>query len=342
MVLLAGPTAVAQLTSETDAKLREMLRADHRADTDENGVLTAAEAAAFRKHQKEARARQEEAIRRGPKPTMENVAYGPHERNVFDFWKVEANAPTPLVIYIHGGAFVGGDKRNARRQGALPPLLEAGVSVAAINYRLVEHAPIHHILRDAARAVQFLRYHASKFHIDTNRVGAFGESAGAGTSVWLGMHDDLADPNSSDPVLRESSRLQVVGSIAGQFSYDTVQWDQVFEVPLDKYHDRDPRFYRLGSEADLHSETGKRIRSDVDLRALITRDDPPVFLISTMAGGRSKSRNHIYHHPKHSQLLKERLDEMEVPSVMYLPAIGSPPPRGQNAALCDFFLEHLQ
>jgi len=43
-------------------------------------------------------------------PTYENVAYGDFDRNILDFWKAEADFPTPLVVYIHGGGFISGSK----------------------------------------------------------------------------------------------------------------------------------------------------------------------------------------------------------------------------------------
>jgi acetyl esterase len=76
-----------------------------------------------------------------PKPTQANFKYGPHERNVFDFWQAKSDQPTPLVIFIHGGGFVGGDKNNLNSR-SLQQLLDAGISVAAINYRFVQHAPL--------------------------------------------------------------------------------------------------------------------------------------------------------------------------------------------------------
>ena len=45
----------------------------------------------------------QEAERKGSPPTLENVAYGPHERNVLDFWRAESDAPAPVLIFIHGG-----------------------------------------------------------------------------------------------------------------------------------------------------------------------------------------------------------------------------------------------
>ena len=74
-----------------------------------------------------------------PKADVQNAKYGPHERNVLDLWKAESETPTPLVVYIHGGGFRGGDKRSVR-PALLKLCLEAGISVAAINYRFSQHA----------------------------------------------------------------------------------------------------------------------------------------------------------------------------------------------------------
>ncbi|MCX7887606.1 MAG: alpha/beta hydrolase, partial [Verrucomicrobiae bacterium] len=136
-----------------------------------------------------------------PPPTHADVKYGPHERHVLDLWLAKSEQPTPLVVFIHGGGFVGGDKSRARPD-ALKRCLEAGVSFMAVNYRFRQHAPIQEILRDPARAVQFVRFYAAKYNIDAARIACYGASAGAGASLWLAVHDDLADPRSPDPVLR--------------------------------------------------------------------------------------------------------------------------------------------
>ena len=87
-------------------------------------------------------------------PTFANVHYGKHERQVIDFYKATSDKPTPLVLYIHGGGWQAGDKRGFGVQ----QYLNAGISVAAINYRYVKQAvqekiepPVRAPLEDAAR-----------------------------------------------------------------------------------------------------------------------------------------------------------------------------------------------
>src|SRR5687767_14243164 len=152
------------------------------------------------------------------KPTHADVKYGPYERNVMDVWLASSEKPTPVLVSIHGGGFGRGEKRVS------PELLrgcrEARISVAAITYRFSNQAIAPAQFHDAARAIQFLRHNARQWNLDPRRVAATGSSAGAGLSLWLGFHDDRADPKSEDLVLRESSRLTCMSVFNGQTSYD--------------------------------------------------------------------------------------------------------------------------
>jgi acetyl esterase/lipase len=113
-----------------------------------------------------------------PAPRYENVSYGPHERNVLDFWQAKSSEPTPLVIYIHGGGFRNGSKKSLNAR-TLKSLLEAGISVAALNYRLVGNASLPAAHDDCRQALQFLRSKADAWNVDKSLFGAFGGSAGA-------------------------------------------------------------------------------------------------------------------------------------------------------------------
>ena len=136
------------------------------------------------------------AARRGrgatkPAPTHANVAYGPHERNVLDFWQADAQRPTPLVIFIHGGGFRFGSKEQLN-PFVLRRLLGAGISVAAVNYRFISHAPLPAAHHDCRRALQFLRSKAGEWNVDKKRVGAFGGSA-VGIVAALFDGEDISD-----------------------------------------------------------------------------------------------------------------------------------------------------
>ena len=152
------------------------------------------------------------------------MPYGKHERQVLDFCQAKSDKPTPVVLYIHGGGWRGGDKNSV---GNVKPYLDDGISVVAINYRYVKHGveekvepPVKAPLEDAARALQFVRSKAKEWNIDKKRIGATGGSAGGCSSLWLAFHDDMADPKSNDPVARESTRLYCAAVNGAQTSLD--------------------------------------------------------------------------------------------------------------------------
>jgi arylformamidase len=171
-----------------------------------------------------------------PAATLTNVKYGPHERNVLDFWEAKPDAATPLLIFIHGGGWHGGEKSELPRK-LLDFMLAHGVSVASINYRFTSMALLPAPVHDAARAVQFLRSRAAEWRLDANHFAAYGVSAGATSSLWLAYHDDLADPASADPIARMSTRLQAAAAMSPQTCLEPqiiTSWvgDQVLAHPM--------------------------------------------------------------------------------------------------------------
>jgi hypothetical protein len=274
-----------------------------------------------------------------PRPTFENVNYGPSERNLLDFWQAKSELPTPVVVYIHGGGFVGGDKSSATAQ-SVERCRENGVSYAAINYRFRTEVPIQVVLRDCARAIQFLRFKAKDWNIDKDRIAAHGGSAGAGTSLWLAFHDDLGDPDNSDPVLRESSRIKAAGATACQATYDIVRWKEVLGEDAVRQYSPDkewPGFYGLKSVEEVLGPQGQKIRADVDMLGLIRKGGCPVWLgAAGRADGPATDRGHYLHHPNHAIAVKKKCDEMGVEAVLF---------RGEadkkKSDMLGFLLDHL-
>lgn len=248
---------------------------------------------------------------KGPTPTLADQAYGPHERHRLDFWKspsASATGPAPVVVFIHGGGFVGGDKAQMAATPQLSQLLQKGVSCASINYRFRQHAPIQEILRDTARAVQFIRYKAAEWGVDKARIAAFGSSAGAGSSLWLNCRDDLARPDSEDPVLRESSRVIACVINATQATYDLTRWES-FLGPANpawsRHEDEGPAFYGFKSSADFTTDAGRAVLRECDMLSWISPDDGPVMATVRMPDGPIKDRGHWLHHPKHAEEIQK-------------------------------------
>ena len=279
-----------------------------------------------------------------PSPDLSNFKYGPDQHNVLDFWKASSSKPTPVVIYIHGGGFTGGDKSFGPKVMPIADYLKAGISVASIDYRL-RPVPIHDILRDCARAVQFIRYKAAELNIEKKKIGTHGDSAGASASLWLAFHSDLADPTSTDPVLKESSRPNCASANNFQYSLDVLAFESLFarmNVPLlpeFRASVNAPGFYGLKSEDDLKSPAGQKLRADCDLPSLMTKDAPPIFL----ACNRNSSNVADYlHHPLHAMGMKKRCDEVGINYLAIIPAFNISPPAQAPQTQLQFFIKYLE
>lgn len=259
----------------------------------------------------------------GVQPTLANVSYGSHERHVLDFWKAESKTPTPLVFVIHGGGWQGGEKERVNRFVTVEDLLGNGISVVAINYRYVKQAeeagvfpPVKAPLHDAARALQFVRSKAGEWNIDKNRIGATGGSAGACSSLWLAFHDDLADPKSSDPVARESSRLQCAAVLGAQTTLDPQQMKEW--TPNSKYGGH---AFGIGSFSEFLAGREKILHliAEYSPYALVTKDDPPIYLFYSAPPALGQDQKDPTHTSNFGVKLKEHCAEFGVPCDLVYP-----------------------
>ena len=263
-------------------------------------------------------------------PTSANVAYGTHERQVLDFYKAESTRPAPLVFYIHGGGWVDGDKKKRTN---FKGYLNAGISVVSINYRYTWQAqldgvtpPVKAPLEDAARALQFVRSKAAEWNIDKQRIGATGGSAGACSSLWLAMHDDMAVPDSEDPVARESTRLFCAAVSRGQTSLDPKELKEW--TPNSRYGGHAFGFMDPGDIKSRDTRFAEFLSHREELLPFIreyspiehaTADDPPIYLFYTTPLVFGQPDRDPTHTANYGVKLHEKLAALEVPCEFVYP-----------------------
>ena len=273
-------------------------------------------------------------------PSHPNMSYGPYRRNVMDVWIAESDSPTPVLVSIHGGGFRGGDKSVPR--GLLRECLARGISVAAITYRLTDEVIAPTPFLDAARAVQYIRSRSTEWKLDPSRVAATGSSAGAGISLWLGFHDDLADPTNADPVLRQSSRLSCMAVTEGQSSYDPRFIRKLFPEFEVYKHPALGFLYGVDlNQLDQLQDEKYRLFEEASPLTYLSNDDPPVLLLyrSRMETEISDVRIGI-HHPRFGQELKQLMDALDLSCRV---ETGVPPEGGRSTQLIiEFLEEHLR
>jgi acetyl esterase/lipase len=221
-------------------------------------------------------------------------------------------------------------------------LLKAGISVAAINYRFIKMAeqegvkpPVRMPLHDAARALQFVRSKAAEWNIDKNRIGAAGGSAGACSSLWLAFHDDLAVPGSDDPVARESSRLQCAAVTGAQTTLDPQQMKEW--TPNSKYGGH---AFGAGAFPDFLAAREKLLPwiAEYSPYALVSRDDPPVYLIYSAAPAVGQEQRDPTHTSNFGVKLQEHCQAAGVSCELQYPGA----PNARHATPADFLIATLK
>lgn len=288
---------------------------------------------------------------RQPAPTYRDVKYGDLTRQVLDFYQAKSDEPTPLVVFIHGGGWMGGDKGRVSVVD-VKKLLDHGISVASVNYRFIPMAeeqgvkpPVKAPLEDAARAVQFLRSKAKDWNLDKTRVAASGSSAGACSSLWLLYHDDLARPDSPDPVARESTRLTAAAVLGAQTSLDAHQlreWmpnmvygGHAFGFRKDRQH-REEEFQDYYEHQDEVNDWVK----EYSPYSQVSKDDPPAYL-DFPSQKKPPVKGEEQKDPTHSAvlglLLMEKLKQEGVEGHLTYPAHPDP----EYASATDFLIDKL-
>lgn len=285
------------------------------------------------------------------KPTFDRFGgvYGKHPKQVLHFWKAESDQPVPLIVFIHGGAWTAGD-RHLHLNTVLPDALKHGISVASLEYRFIVEAtadaevpPIRGPMLDCARAIQFLRHKAAEWNIDKTRVAACGGSAGACTSLWIAFHEDLADPTSSDPIARESTRLFCVGAHRAQTSLDPKQIREWMPTNIHGYNGFGIKGDRARNLKPHEVFLEKRESllpwiKEYSPYELVSPDDPPVYLSYQTPPAMGQPEHDPVHSANFGVKLKEHCEALKVPCELVYPGSTNV----KHATMIDFLIATLK
>tara|TARA_B100000809_G_scaffold176399_1_gene173805 strand:- start:16512 stop:17426 length:915 start_codon:yes stop_codon:yes gene_type:complete len=275
-----------------------------------------------------------------PIPDLANVKYGEHERNVLDIWFADKNKITPLAIYIHGGGFNAGSKEKINGN-ELAALLEAGISVASISYRYKTIVPLPGAHNDAKKALQFIRSQAELWSLNRDRIGIWGGSAGAQICMWLAFSDEMANAESTNPIERESTRVTCVATKGGQTTMESEFWLKHIRkyAPGEEVAFHDSRLQTYGVETIKEAD---EIAKSISALALISKDDPPIFMQYGMTPNASapqnvkKIRGWIVHHVDFGIALKEKMDKLNIEADFKYPSAKT-----KYNSLVEFLNENL-
>lgn len=204
-------------------------------------------------------------------PTYRDIVYDhDHESQRMDVYLAESEQPTPAVVFIHGGGWSRGSKN--RVPGWLRRFVADGqLSVVSVEYRFTDVQTHPAQVNDCLRAIQFVRHNAEKWNVDAARLGVTGGSAGGHLSAYVALYDDVANPDSTDPVEQQSSRVACCVSFAGP-----TDWSLLRSI-----EHRHPAYLRLighrpGTEVD---ELDTEKMANVSPISFVSSDDPPMMQV---------------------------------------------------------------
>jgi acetyl esterase/lipase len=202
----------------TKDEAKQLLRKNFsNVDADKDGVVTAEELAALARRINGRRTRQNPSNNRTAVP--DNVTFKANipYREGNDKWKLDlartkttSSVPQPAIVFIHGGGWRSGDKGGGQWRSLPLEYASRGYVCVSVNYRLTDEATILDCIADCKCAVRWLRANAEKYNVDPNRIGAYGNSAGAHLVSILGLASAKADLEGDGPFQDESSLVQAV------------------------------------------------------------------------------------------------------------------------------------
>jgi acetyl esterase/lipase len=193
-----------------------------------------------------------------------------HVRQKLDLFLPAEGKGWPLVAWIHGGAWLRGDKSDN------PALrfMSQGYAVASINYRFSQDAIFPAQIEDCKAAIRWLKAHAREYGYDGDRIGVWGASAGGHLAALLGTSADVNDFDAG-PGPRVSTRVQAVCDFCGVSDVLALgrQLTPEFRYPFDTPDS--PLTLLFGGRVPERKEQAVRASP----LTYVSPDDPPFLLV---------------------------------------------------------------
>lgn len=263
-----------------------------------------------------------------------DVSFNQFPNSTFDIFMPSSGKPTALAIFIHGGGFVGGDKSSIYSQGQddIKSYLDHSIAFATINYRFKNENPDSSILislADIKRCIQFIRYHASSFNIDKEKIACYGGSAGGGASIYLAFHPDMADPGNIDPIMKESTRIIAAGHLTSQCTYDPIRMEAMYaESGIDLFaipgiEQSVLADFRADSISQFYIDPRLvALRHELEMLGWMTPDDPEFFVSNENPAASPSDRRTALHHPLQGKALDNKATEIGLAHVTHIPSLN--------------------
>ncbi|MGB0366899.1 MAG: alpha/beta hydrolase fold domain-containing protein [Flavobacteriaceae bacterium] len=241
---------------------------------------------------------------------FEDINYGERERQQLDILFPESGNPKGVVLFFHGGGFIGGDKDQAFDElllETMQALLDENIAIVSANYTLLTTAGNEGVisaLEDGTLVIDFIQDRLVKLNIPANKIVLAGTSAGAGIAQWNGFKNNI------------NTQVQGVLAIAAQSTYDLYEWENVFPgFSLDDLRQISPFLETLFIEFYGAEPTQAELDA-VDYRDFMDATDPALYVYNFAGDELINALGEIdfdvlYHSFRHADYLRAKAIEVE-------------------------------
>ncbi len=236
---------------------------------------------------------------------FENVEYGEKSRNKLDIHIPDLVSPKGLLIFFHGGAFIGGDKSDIFEEylsSIFLKIIKKGIIIVSANYSFLDSDGSRGVLtslEDGKNVISFLEQNRNLLNLNDSEIVLSGVSAGAGISLWNGFRDNKFE------------NISGILAIEAQSSYNVYTWEKVFKgFNIDEMR----KLYSDLDEIYLNFYKGKpdgKLLEMLDFSLMMDKMDPS-FYISNRAGKDLINSNNeidfdvLYHSFLHADYLRKK------------------------------------
>jgi len=241
---------------------------------------------------------------------FEDINYGERERQQLDILFPESGNPKGVVLFFHGGGFIGGDKDQAFDElllETMQALLDQNIAIVSANYTLLTTAGnkgVISALEDGTLVIDFIQDRLAKLNIPANKIVLAGTSAGAGIAQWNGFKNNI------------NTQVQGVLAIAAQSTYDLYEWENVFPgFSLDDLRQISPFLQTFFIEFYGGEPTQAELDA-VDYRDFMDAADPALYVYNFAGDELINALGEIdfdvlYHSFRHADYLRAKAIEVE-------------------------------
>lgn len=214
--------------------------------------------------------------RKGSTITYNNVSYSngdsdpAHQLTLY--MPANAKNPTPVIVWIHGGAWMSG---RGLVPNWIPSFVDDGFAVATVNYRLLQEARNPAQIEDVSAAIRFISRNAKQYNLDRDKIGVWGASAGGHLAALAGTAGNAGLTGGSEAA---PLKIAAVADWCGPTDLEKLGTDAFPKVRFDWVSPMAPLSIFLGGPARNHRNAAR----DASAITFVDKADPPFLIMHGM------------------------------------------------------------